>query len=304
LKKILFTAGIGNTDRINRWDFVLHLWERLAAVFETLGHHTVVAHHPCLQAVTHACIRAGVEEAAKIMRAFKPDLLFIWNGNSDGDEKILAAVEPLGIKSVYAELGWFPQAGHCYFDLEGVNAKSSLSRPDYSRPTDEQRKALEKFRGVYRMDKPPSTEAHHLIALQIETDSNIQNSRYVCMADFVFDALYAIGKTDLPILVRKHPGQPDVNLRDLDGFQFDRNPDSYASIMGAASVHAVNSTILLEAAMLGKRIYPYGRGIIHPQVGNVDGLLCALLERQLQWGELAMIERMKTYPVFQALDLG
>ena len=302
MKKVLFDAGVGNTDRAQRWDFVLHLWERLASTFEVLGVRTLVVHHPILTAVTPAGLKVDLDDLQKVMEDYEPDFVFVWNGNSDGDRKVIEQARAAQAKMVYGELGWFPQKGHLHFDLNGVNADSSFSVPNFPKLLPLEQKELDDFREGFRKGKPPLKEPgdYHLITLQDETDSNILNSTFDCMTDFVCDVMREHKEDGLPFRVRKHPHHPHVDLSDVDGEYTLDEGDLYESIAGAHTVHAINSTVLLEAAMLGKRISPWGKGVIHPGLPPrcVDSLLYTLISRQLRWGDLLNVKKMRFYPVF------
>jgi len=302
MKKVLFTAGIGATDRPDRWTFILHLWERLAETFELLGVETKIIHHPCLTPVGDHPIPVDMKGACDIMEAWGPDFLFIWNGGTPEDRLIIDHAEAWCITTIFSELGWFPQRETLYFDRLGVNAASSLSVPVHHAITEDQGDELQDYRRRFLRGKPDPTEQWQLICLQVEDDTNIINGKFDSMQEFVTKARREIGNDH--VLIRRHPKDPDVKVKNdppmNPAFFWDKN-EIYHSIMGAKCVHACNSTVLLEAAMLGKRIRAYDRGIIHPDIEDMDALLYQLIKRQLKWGDVSRVKIIRDYPIFSEI---
>jgi len=325
VSRILFTAGLFIEDRPHRWGFVVELFNHMARTMSTLGTECLVLFNPEIGVSnpdTVSIHRCATPEALRdIISHFKPDHLFIWNGGSPGDLKVKEIAKGLGMDSFFhGELGWFPQAGNMYFDKMGVNAASSFNVMEFFPLTDEEDRELSIYgrffaqnNGIMK-DVAPGLQAfsrrfdHHLIALQDERDTNMINSRFNSMAEFVEEAVKNIGElygrkgeVPLPILVRPHPHQQDVALPDLD-FTIDRG-DLYRSIMSSYSVHSINSTVLLESAMLGVSVVPYCDGIMRRGIRphEVRPLLYQLIKRQLRGNDAMNPDVLRAYPLFQEI---
>ena len=329
MSRVLFCAGLFITDRPERWAFVFDAFDILANTFKQLGVETSVVCHPCLGRTSDQRIRSHAELRTHI-DFYKPDYLFIWNGGSPGDLDVKRIALEYGVKAFFhGELAWFPQAGHCYFDKQGVNAASSFNSMEFTPLTEEEEQERERFRWNFAESVgaartiPAKKESgytgdlgvisrcfnHHLIALQDESDTNMINSRFSCMAEFVEEAienikvLYGNDQEDstLPILVRPHPHQPSVVLPNQE-FEIDRG-NLYESIMSSYSVHSINSTVLLESAMLGVSVVPYCDGIMRRGIKpwEIKPLLYQLMKRQLRGVDLYDAEKMRSYPIFQEI---
>jgi len=315
-KKVLFTAGVENTDRPHRWDYVLDLFQKLSSTFESFGINCLTLCHPVLKNRSINTMVANEDILQNVMQYWQPDFVFIWNGNCDGDQKVIREALKVDAQIVYGELGWFPQKGHLHFDLEGVNAKISLTQIDLEPLTEEQREELDFFKAKFREGKPEPVEEHILIALQDEKDSNIVHSRFNSMSEFVSEALDHIRTySKLPIKVRPHPHFKDVHLECRDEYDLDEAP-LYESIMQAAEVHAINSTVLVEAALLDKKVLTYDRGLTYPHFPRkdldkvymsdafkIEAILYHLVKRQLKWTDLMNPEIVRDYSVFEKIFL-
>lgn len=323
-RKVLFTAGVENTDRPERWEFVLNLFQDLAASFKMLNIDCLTLCHPVLKNRSINTLAANEDVLNKVMLDYNPDYVFVWNGNSDGDQKVIRAAEEVKAQMVYAELGWFPQKGHLHFDFQGVNAKSSLATAEFKPLTQEQQDELVKYKSEFKKEKASeysSKQDHILIALQDERDSNIINSRFDSMYQFVEEALTFIRSAypkdqhpDLKIKVRPHPHFKNVRLPESDDFEIDTDP-IYKSIMEAKVVYAINSTVLLEAALLDKETMSYAPGLTYLHATRhlpdgqftgspsfrLDALLYHLIKRQLKWSDLTNLKVVSNYELFQKI---
>jgi len=110
------------------------------------------------------------------------DYLFAWNGAAATTRETVRAARSHGAQIIFAELGWLPQSGHCYFDPRGVGPQSTLA--DYEPGgalsnaqklllrvrLDRYKRTLAENAGVCSVNLPRSFV---LVPLQVEADSQI-----------------------------------------------------------------------------------------------------------------------------------
>jgi hypothetical protein len=260
------------------------------------------------------------------LAALMPDIMFLWNGNLPNDEMVRRVAGRHGAVCIWAEMGWFPQKETVYFDPEGTNARSSIRRVNLDECEIDPR--LEAFRrsyggGVYGHHE---IEGYIFAPLQIESDTNIREySPFRTMDDFVARLSKAYSRTR--ILARPRPGRhtalssyPNVVVNSAD--------DLFEQIAGAIFVVGINSTVLLEALLLGKHVVAFGEGLFsglgvcdeatavagrrlaghvvysaderHYDKERIDRFLSELVfRRQIRCADLESVDEVRNYYLFK-----
>lgn len=298
MNSYIFTLAVAVQDRPERWGSVSGSYVLLAQALEKLGHRVTFALHPairqrsslsrfnCVSVASHAELSALLGE-----NSFSH--AFIWGGRLPEDRVTRACLEQYGIKVTFSELGWFPQAGTLYFDGEGTNAEVSFNRrqypvlqPSVRRAFNRQRRSFYRRKvGLGWFDSPPAFAIKEadlskpiLVPLQDEGDTNItQASPFKRMADFV-DYL-AQSYPNYRFVVRPHPSAPLGNLPEYANVTYqDSAVDVYRTMHEYGLVMGINSTLLLEAAMMNMPVVAFGEGVgtstgVFHDVLSLSGLL-------------------------------
>ncbi len=279
--RILFTVGIGilPEQRIKRWQMVSDLYSKLARSFISLGHQVYFYVHP--EAYTesippHLCWQSEDHSHLDIvMENFTPDFVFCWNGSSNGDIATATIAQAYGAKSVFSEQGWFPQKDTLYFDFSGCNGKCSTRYRPIKLLNDNQEKAFLKRRKEFiqsiRQEEAFDTERFSLLAvdtdkpifvpLQDERDLNIvQDSPFKTMDELV--GFLTSSFPDNHFIVRPHPKYPNPRLSDYRNITIG-NPKTpmFKSLSQCGLVIGINSTTLLESALLGFPVVSLGESL-------------------------------------------
>ena len=279
--RLLFVIGAGilPEQRIKRWQMVSQLYARLARGFQRLGHqvyfyvHPDAYHEDIPPALTWQC--HDHEHLQHVFDNFQPEFVFCWNGSSAGDITTATLAQANGAKMVYSEQGWFPQAPTLYFDLAGCNGKCGTKNRTYPRLTEEQangflsrRKAYiktvapgELFDAEHFTIRPPDLSKPVFVPLQDERDLNIvQDSPFKTMDDFV--SFVANRYHQQRFVVRPHPKYPNPALKTYPNVVLDdpKRP-MFESLAGCGMVIGINSTTLLESALLGFTVISMGESL-------------------------------------------
>ena len=278
--RILFTSGLGITaeQRIRRWQMVSQLYAALGRSLRALGHqvyfcvHPEAAHPDIPPAQTW--IDAGHDHFDHLLEAFAPDFVFCWNGSSPGDRVTATLAARRGARMVFSEQGWFPQATTLYFDLAGTNARCGTRHQLHPPPEGERLERFEGARQAYAeaVGATPATPGRFAIAppdltkpvfvpLQDERDLNIvQDSPFTTMDAFV--GFLTRTWPDLRFVVRPHPKFPSPALGGYPNVTLDdpKKP-MFRSLAECGMVIGINSTTLLEAALLGHTVVSFGESL-------------------------------------------
>ncbi|MDD2943137.1 MAG: hypothetical protein PHC51_09255 [bacterium] len=206
----------------------------------------------------------------QLLDELKPDFILLWSGNFHYQRGTRAAVIASGLKErlLFAEVGWFSQREYIYVDRCGVNAFSSMPGMSYPPLFSHQLVRLDQWRDRYRMQKlgvtPPSVVARRVfLPLQIDTDTSIAlSSPFKTMAAFITFLEQWI-PPDYEVIVKLHPKatyayvpvSSRANFRIVAGGSLEQWLASSEIVIG------INSTVLLEAAVLGKRVVAFGAGL-------------------------------------------
>ena len=174
---------------------------------------------------------------------------------------------------------WFPQREFIYFDPRGTNGNSSLFTDPLDWLEDEDFARLAEAREQYRDGHEIADKGYVLIPLQLEEDTQIRFwSPFPTMEAFIAHCRRAF--QGRKVIFRKHP----KDKRNYECLTQESNGDLKKLICGASLVYGINSTVLLEAALIGKPVVTVGKSLL--SIGpSRDHALAALLARQVPVGE-------------------
>lgn len=279
--RVLFVIGAGilPEQRIKRWQMVSQLYANLGKSFQRLGHQVYYYIHP---EAYHEDVPPALTWQAEdhfhlpnVLENFRPDFVFCWNGSSAGDVTTATIAQSHGAKMVYSEQGWFPQAKTLYFDLSGCNGKCGTKNRRYA-PLSvaetanfvKQRKSYIEGIGeaarfatdIFQIEAPDRAKPV-FVPLQDERDLNIvQDSPFKTMDEFV--GFLARTYPSNRYIVRPHPKYPKPALSQYENVHLD-NPKKpmFESLAACGMVVGINSTTLLESALLGFTVVSFGESL-------------------------------------------
>jgi hypothetical protein len=281
MNSYLFTLAIGVEDRQRRWGSVSGNYLNLARSLMRMGHHVVFAIHPEVRRRSefsafecHSIADQAALQALLIGQAYTH--AFIWGGRLEADREVRALLEAHGTQVLLSELGWFPQAGTVYFDPQGTNAEVSFNNHLYPDCSAAQKKIFKRRRrefyrkkaglGFFSAAPPfsiqiPDLRKPILVPLQDEGDTNITlASPFKRMSDFI-DCL-AQTYPYYQFVVRPHPSAPLAGLPQYANVRYQPTAENvYLSMADFGLVIGINSTLLLEAAMMNMPVVAFGKGI-------------------------------------------
>ncbi len=193
-----------------------------------------------------------------------PALAIFWNGGDYSSHVYETWVRSFGGESLYLEYGFYSQGGHVRLDVGGVLSAADL--PDkmmYAMIDDgEVAQYLASVRvAVDKASYPPGKKP--LLVLQTDHDSSVVlGSAFPRSIDFVrFLKESAFNFEEC--VVRFHPKMPKSSVDELmivfgDGVTVDSSANPMESLRRHDLFIGVNSTLLYEAALLGKRVVNFG----------------------------------------------
>ncbi len=336
--RILFVSGAGirPEQRVHRWRMVSELYGAFGAALRGLGHDTYYYVHPDAWhdnlKPSLTWLQADHGHFAYVLETFQPDFVFCWNGASPGDLVTSTMAAAANAKMVYSEQGWFPQNATLYFDFAGTNARCGTRNKAFPTLTPERRERFLAARAGY-MDAvgaaslfdpaafetaAPDISRPVFVPLQDERDLNIaQDSPFRTMHAFVSHLTAAW--PDAEFRVRPHPKYPDPELPTHARVTVDSpKTPMFESLAACGLVVGINSTTLLESALLGKPVVSFGESLatgtglfrdvrpgddVRPEEAGVDSdaaaaVLAALLEKQFFRKDLGRPVRVLTSSIF------
>jgi hypothetical protein len=206
--------------------------------------------------------------------------VLIWNGAMTIHQPILKRCRDMGLLASFIECGFFPQREYFYLDKCGINAASQLYDDDLTWVDDIHLEALAQARKLVCDDVQYICDGNYVfVPLQVPTDSNIINhSRFTNgMQKFIdhIEALYP----DEQLWFKPHPKD---RFKDSYHYRLGKSVegDLNALIAGAKKVHGINSSVLYEAALMGKEVIVEGDCLLKQHAENTEKLLAAMLARQ------------------------
>lgn len=206
----------------------------------------------------------------ELVREANPDWVILWSGNFHYQEGTRAALRDAGMetRTLFAEVAWFPQKEHLYLDTKGVNAFSTIRGEAYPPLLPHQKVRLGLWRDRFTMQRlgdnpPPLVPGRVFVPLQVDTDTSIaRSSPFKTMAAFI-TFLEEWIPHDREVVLKLHPkatydyvpSSKRLNFRIVAGGTVE------GMLTSADTVVGINSTVLLEAVALGKRVVAFGEGL-------------------------------------------
>lgn len=234
--------------------------------------------HQVIPASQHGPGKRGTEGFRRLLDGV--DHVFCWNGNLDCYKPLLCLARERGILVTFVECGWFPQRDYYYFDSQGVNAKSSLMTDDLSWITPEHLVGLDKFAAEYLNGRAWNGAGDYILCpLQLEGDTNIrEHSPWKTMQRFIDYVEQQLCPHET-VLFKAHPLADHRRYRAKTSIV--RTGDFLTWAQNATRVVGINSTALLEVAMMGVPVTALGEGLSKTHARREQKLLAALVDRQI-----------------------
>jgi hypothetical protein len=185
------------------------------------------------------------------------ELAVIFNGAHPKYARTIRALQRIGAKLLFVELGWHPQKGTIQIDPLGINARASWN----SSPLP--------LEGKTQINVPSNGEL--LVVLQLDSDTQISllSPWFPDMQSFVE---HACRFSAMAVRVRAHPlCQPTPRLRNIVqrfGARWDHSHSLSAALDTCRAVACINSSSGVEALGRGLPVLCYGRAI-YRKVGAV-----------------------------------
>lgn len=205
--------------------------------------------------------------------------IIVWNGSRRIYKELLEQCA-LNKKSVtYAECGFFPQAAHFYFDKEGVNLNSQLRTDDLSWLSASDLEIAENYRRDLIQGRQLRNSGYVFVPLQIAADSNVQNhSSFVNGMQQYIDFIVSKYPGE-QIIFKVHPkDQYATNYKFYDAQV--SSSDTLDLIANAALVRGINSSVLFEAALVGKPVQADGACLLNSSMADAHSVVKAIIARQ------------------------
>jgi len=299
---ILFHAGVGNTDRPRRWNFVANTWLTFANTLSSIldcrcclyVHPAAIGKLPSTKIKTIVSSEVGEID-------YNPDIIFTWNGISDGDQQI---IQKYGReKFFFAELGFFDHYKTLYFDRSGTNSKSMniVESVDHVILDDVlQTQMISKYK------KPQIFKDKYIfVPLQDERDTQItHNSPIKTMYELLNYVLTLYNGYDIPILYKQHPSARSRVPEHNNLIEVSENVHHYLPY--AEKVIGINSTVLFETLLYHSRLLSFGLGIpsrkFNDDIERIK-FVQHCYAKQLNFSDLSNIQIMQNSWIIQQLKL-
>ncbi|MBX9749762.1 MAG: hypothetical protein K5Q68_09130 [Roseococcus sp.] len=246
---------------------------RFGARCTTLDVYRPIRGAPHIAHVEEATARREGLLPAVLDDAPPPDLVIIFNGNFHFQRSFMAEMHRRGWldRCLFMEVGWFTQRDTVQLNLRGVNARSDLVGCPPAPLLDRQRQMYELWRARYlasRIGALPQTSGQGavrrlLVPLQVDTDTAVQESSpFKSMRAFIA-YLQDFIPPGWDVVLKAHPkASYDYHLTSSrSDFRFAASGSIYDFIREADLVVGLNSTVLLEAALVGRPVLSFGQGV-------------------------------------------
>jgi hypothetical protein len=238
------------------------------------------------EAKGHCCRFSNFRVSNQRAHFGSPDLAYIWNGEYPEVRGVVDYLREHAGKIKYMELAWFTQGRFLYFDDMGTNGNCSLFHDSLDWITCEHISAIKTHREEFYQGRywEPEGDAQVLVPLQINTDTQI-----VCFGNGWHNQRlidYAAEKFE-KFTIRPHPKDtqfPHYRIPPNALVETSRDKTLIDALTGALKVVGINSTTLLEAALLGAPVECLGKSFLNHPAGR-EKILGALLARQIPMGK-------------------
>jgi hypothetical protein len=233
----------------------------------------IVSHHHRLGDSLTTCRFKSPKLREEIKNA---DLAYLFNGMHPVMSDAKKLVAEFNTPIIYMEVGWFPQKDHWYFDSQGTNGNSTLHHDNLDWLTPYDFKHLETRRHEYQGGRTLTDKGYILVPLQVPGDTAHIWSPFETTSDFIgYTRRIYEGRE---IIFRRHPKSKEP-LHNLNLGTHGKG-DLLDLICGASFVFGINSTTLLESALIGKKTISCGKSFL--EIGkNQEEAIAALLARQV-----------------------
>lgn len=250
-------------------EFQRYFLRRGARVFDVYGRHL---QNPLFRRAIHFSLEKLIP---------RMDHVFIWNGDREFDRVARALCEKHKIRHSFLESGFFPQRGYYTLDRKGVNANSELMTDDLSWVGEAQFTKLRALRERYLGSRRYEGGGDYVLApLQIERDTSIVlHSPYKTMQSFIDHVQEKFPKRR--ITFKTHPLDKNENYKIKPGNELMRKGSFLDLAAKADLIYGINSTTLLESAMLGTPVTAIGNGLLKKHARQVEKLLAALADAHI-----------------------
>lgn len=184
--------------------------------------------------------------------------VLIWSGSQHNGRNAAEMCRSMGIPVVFFEQGMAPQSTTYFMDPMGFNQDSVLMKRDLSWITNEDiqtyRQGTDELRAKWPRKPIPG---RILVTLQIESDTQIlYHSMYRTMDEFIQHVETIYPASDL--VFRPHPKSPRQDPKVGPRSKVETEGSLYEAAVKSELVVGINSTALIEAAILGVPVLALG----------------------------------------------
>lgn len=184
------------------------------------------------------------------------DQIVIWNGEQKQDKQLAQMAKAAGIPVTYLEVGYFSQQDHCMITPRGSVGGALLSEVDTLDPiTENEEEGLQEFFQQYARGQAPTDGDSVLVPLQLEQDYSIRNYSTFKTMQQLAGAVERQYPTD-KIVYRPHPKARGKQIQTRHSVKL--TPSIWQQVLNAKEVVGINSTLLYEAALAGKKVTALG----------------------------------------------
>lgn len=202
----------------------------------------------------------------RLLQRTQPNVIAYWNGNNPGYRAAQLAAKRLGIPCFAFENGPLPDSTTC--DQRGINARNSLprtsdfyrdhaSKPD-TMAVDSSIAVRHNNQATPKAIKLPSRYIFAPFQVHEDTQLLAYSPAVPNMPTFFTWLCEAANALDMPIVVKQHPSCKQHYSLQHPGIQFADGNSTEQLIRECEAVVTINSTVGLEAIMLGKPVITLG----------------------------------------------
>ena len=201
-------------------------------------------------------------------------LAYMWNGQYELCAPIKKKLTKAGMAIHYVEIAWFPQDEYLYFDSSGTNSDCSLFQDELDWLTVEDYQVLNRFAAAYRQGAQWFEGDYIFVPLQLSHDMQVRHGgTFQNMSEFITHVRHQF--PEQRVIFRKHP---------KDGGTYDIGDDGSGDLrdllLNCKAVYGINSTVTLEAALMGVPVTVIGKSLLNIGESRKQAL-AALLARQV-----------------------